>query len=216
MSNTETTEASLRAQIIEAYWSDYLEEGHPPASVFKLAKTHQFTEAEFFGEFASLSALEAVTWEQLVLNTLNTLQADEDYPGYPARQKLLAFAYTYLEHALGQRSRLLAAFPRFQPGPVPAVLKKHRKAFQDWAESLVKEAIASKEIADRKQLSDRYPDLLFGWFWYVCDYHLRDDSEQFQDTDALIEKSVNTFFDGAGNQFFDSAFDLAKFLLGRR
>ncbi len=57
--------------------------------------------------------------------------------------------------------------------------------------------------------------MLYGIFWYICDRNLNDSSEGFQDTDALIEKAINTFFDGTGTQFFDSALDLVKFLIRR-
>ncbi|MGF1452427.1 MAG: hypothetical protein ACFB21_10185 [Opitutales bacterium] len=203
-------------RILDAFWEYRLEHGCPPASAYVLCKQLGLSEREFYQHFASLDAIESVTWERLITATEATLRADADYAGYPARQKLLAFFYTYFEHALGQRSRLLAAFPRFKPGPVPCPLDRARKAFVAWAETVVDEAIASQEFADRKQLSERYPDLLFGLFWYVADFNLRDRSDGFQDSDAMVEKSVNTFCDGAGNQFLDSAFDLAKFVLGRR
>lgn len=209
-------EASIADRLIDAYWEHRLEHGAAPASVFALCKQHGLTERAFFECFASLDALVAETWNRLIAVTIQTLESDADYPAYPARQKLLAFHFTYFEHALGQRSRLLAAFPRFTPGPIPCPLQTAKKTFAAWAEATVAEGIAAGEFMDRKLLSDRYPDLLFGVFWYVATFNLRDGSNQFEDTDALIEKAVNTFCDGAGNQFFDSAFDLARFLFGRR
>lgn len=209
--SAETT-ASRHEAIIDAYWEAYLDEGKAPASVFKLAKASGISEAEFYQHFASLQAVESATWTSLVDQTVAALNRDNEYADYPARQKLLAFFYTYFEHALAQRSRLLAAFPHFEIGPAPRSLKNFRSQFVDWIKPVMTQAIDSDEVADRKQLSDRYPELLFTQFWFLCDYNLKDESERFEDTDALIEKTTNTFFDAARNQFFDSAFDLVKFL----
>ena len=213
---TSTPEPDLADRILEGYWAHRLEHGTPPPSGYALAQKLGISERELFQHFSSLDSLEAATWERLVAKTIATLQADADYPAYPARQKILAFHFTYFEHALNQRSRLLQAFPRFKPGPVPCPLKAARKTFERWAEEVVQEGIESQEFADRKGLTDRYPQALFGVFWYVADFNLRDTSYRFEDTDALVEKVVSTFADGASNSFLDSAFDLARFLIGRR
>ncbi len=208
-------ETPLATRILDAYWAFRLAHGRAPASVYALCKEVGIAEREFFSLFSSLDTLEALTWKALVTETIATLEADGEYGGYPARQKLLAFFFTFFELALGQRSRLLLAFPRFRVGGVPAVMEKAQKVFFKWADCVVQEGIDAKEFADRKRLSDRYPNLLFGAFWFLVDYNLKDESDRFEDTDALIEKTVNTFCDGARSQVFDSAFDLAKFLIGR-
>lgn len=209
-------EQDLTDTLIDSFWRDYLRSGKRPASVFQLAEENGFNETDFYRTFSSLDAVESATWKRLIDNTRRALEADSDYESYPVRQKVLAFLYTFFEVALPQRSRLLAAFPRFRVGQPPTSLRKFRGAFVDWVDPVVNDAINSNEIADRKQLSERYPDLLFALLWFIVDYNLKDESDQFQDTDALIEKSVNTFFDGARNLFFDSAFDLAKFLIRNR
>ncbi len=103
--NTEPQEQA-RQQLIDAYWSYALEHDKTPASVYKLAKASGLQETDIYKQFPTLKSIEAATWEALVTETLQTLARDPETATYTARQKLLAFTYTYMEHALGQRSRL--------------------------------------------------------------------------------------------------------------
>ena len=214
--SADTDRTSNAVAILDAYWDHVLTEGESPPSVYKFCKDAGIDEKTFFEHFASFETVESRTWERLVTRTTATLDSDPEYGAYSTQQKLLAFYFTILEVALGQRSRLLKAFPDFRVGATPPSLKKFRDAFTGWAEGVVKDGVEADELADRKQLSDRYPDLLFAQLWFLLDYNLKDESEKFQDTDALVEKSVRTFVDAARSQVFDSGFDLLKFLAGRR
>ena len=56
---------------------------------------------------------------------------------------------------------------------------------------------------------------MFEQFRSIIEYHRKDQSEEFQDTDALIEKSVRLGADIARAGTLDSAIDLGRFLLRR-
>lgn len=217
MSSKSESQTTLAERIRAAFWEEWLESGDRPASVYRVCKAASVSEREFYEVYASLDAIESKTWGQLIEDTKSELAKDPDFDSFNARQRLLSFLFAYFDQCLDARSRMLIAFPRLRPGRRPPKnLSKFRKAFKDWADDLCKFAIENNEIADRKRLSDAYPEALFGMLWYLTDFNLRDESEGFQDTDALVEKSVRAFFDGTQTQFLDSAFDLAKFLLGRR
>ena len=49
----------------------------------------------------------------------------------------------------------------------------------------------------------------------IIEFHRKDQSPEFQDTDALIEKSVRFSADMARSGTLDSAFDLGRFLMRR-
>jgi hypothetical protein len=69
------------------------------------------------------------------------------------------------------------------------------------------------EVADRKALIKLYPGILYLHLRLVIDQHLGDESEEFQRTDAFVEKTVTLAFDLFRSQALDSAVDLIRFLI---
>ncbi|MEO0794781.1 MAG: TetR family transcriptional regulator C-terminal domain-containing protein [Verrucomicrobiota bacterium] len=204
------------ADWIEAYVDYLLEHGEAPKSVFRFAKDQGMGEKAFYQHFASFDALEGEIWKGMVSDTVATLDADADYPEYPAQQKLAAFYYTFLEVALDNRSFLLLRFPGVMLVGAPGYMCKFRKAFTDYIKPVLDQAKGSKEIPERGRLNDSYPNLVYAQLLFIIDYWLKDESAQFQRTDALIEKSIALGFDLIGAQVIDSAFDLVRFLAGDR
>jgi len=200
-----------RARIIDAYWRHRLIEGRPPHSVFAFCESIGIGEETFHAEFSGFAAIESAWWTDLATTTISTLEQDSDYGAYDARQRLLAFHYTLVATAQPCRSRLTESLP--PPGPgLPAALRPLHTATRPFFEALVRQGIADKLIADRGKLSDLYPRALWEQLRWILDYHRRDTSAKFEDTDAFIEKSVRLFFDAAGTGVVESALDLARFL----
>jgi Tetracyclin repressor-like, C-terminal domain len=50
----------------------------------------------------------------------------------------------------------------------------------------------------------------------ILDFWVKDKSKGFENTDAMIEKSVNTAFDLMGSTALDSVLDFAKFMYQNR
>jgi len=202
--------------LVEAYLDGLLDDGKPPASVRTFCRQQGISEKDFYAHFASFEALEGRIWKQLVDDTVAVLQADEDYAAYPFRQKLAAFYYTYLESALDRRSYMLLRFPGIQLVNPPAYLSKCQHAFEDFVQPLLDEAKENKEVATRGKLNKTYPSLLFAQFLFIIDYWLKDESDGFERTDALVEKSTRLAFDLIGAQVFDSAIDFVRFMAGEK
>lgn len=203
-----------RAEWIDAYMEHLLDHGEPPASVYRFAKDQGVSEKAFYAHFASFDSLEGELWKGLITDTVAALEADPEYAQYPVRQKLAAFYYTFLESALDMRSFLLLRFPGMQLVCPPPYLNKFRRAFLDYIEPLLTQAKESQEIPERGRLNQTYPNLVYAQLLFIVDFWLKDESDQFQRTDALIEKSVTLGFDLIGTQVVDSAFDLVRFLAG--
>jgi hypothetical protein len=77
--------------------------------------------------------------------------------------------------------------------------------------ALVLEGISSEEIANRQLIVDKYKYMMWIQPVSIFKFWVRDGSENFEDTDALIEKAVNFSFDLMRSNGMDSFFDLAKF-----
>jgi len=203
-----------RAEWIDAYLDHLLEKGEPPPSVYRFAKDQGATEKAFYKHFASFDSLEGELWKSMITDTVDALNADADYASYPVQQKLAAFYYTFLEGALDNRSYLLLRFPGVQLVCAPGYLDKFRSAFLDYVKPLLEEAAEAKEVPQRGRLNEAYPNLVYTQLLLIIDFWLKDESDQFQRTDALVEKSITLGFDLIGAQVVDSAFDLARFLAG--
>ncbi|MGE9296042.1 MAG: TetR/AcrR family transcriptional regulator [Puniceicoccales bacterium] len=206
--------AKSRAEWIDAYLDHLLEQGEPPASVRKFAREQGATEKVFYSQFASFDALEGSIWKALISETVDALHADPEYADYPVQQKLAAFYFTFLDGALDQRSFLLLRFPGVQLVTPPHYLNAFRDAFLDYIKPVLDEARDGQEIPKRGELNKVYPGLLYAQLLFIIDFWLKDESEQFQRTDALVEKSIKLAFDVIGAQVVDSAFDLVRFLAG--
>lgn len=196
------------------FWDHTLTHGERPKSVYAFCKHYAFTEEEFYAHFSGFDSLESSYWKSSVTDTIAVLQADDDYAGYTTHQKLLAFYYTFFAHIQKNRSRFVECFPCLQQ-LTPKPLKAMRSSFTDWATEIIHEGIETGEIADRKKLNELYAKGLFEQLRFLIDYYKKDTSDAFQDTDALIEKSVRFFADSASSGVLDSALDLARFMLRR-
>lgn len=207
-----TSKKKAAEDLENQYWHVLLTTGKRPSSVYAFTQEIGMEESEFYQHAASFEALEAAYWDRLVEETIKVLHKDKEYADYPGDQKILAFFFTFFVHAQKNRSRLVVFFPR--SGCFKA-LKPMRKRFIEFAREIVQEGIEDGTIADRKKISEKYPELLFEQFRSIIEFHRKDQSDEFQDTDALIEKSVRFSADIARSGTLDSAFDLGRFLMRR-
>ncbi len=199
-----------------AYWEYVLEHGKKPASVYKLSKEIKINEKDFYGCFSSFQALVEYSWQQLVLETQQILDADADYQAYDSRGKLLAFFYTFFEKALGHRSRFLSAFPRREKALFCPSLRGMKEAFDASAKDLMAHVISEGGSPIPAKITEE--SYRGGWpvFLFLIDFWLNDTSENFQDTDSLIEKTVRFGHEVTHFSAVEAAFDLGKFLFGRK
>lgn len=211
-SNSPRDEHPTPADIPELYWDYILTEEKPAANVYAFCKHCGIDESTFYQQASSFQSIEARFWESCIRDTVEVLEKDEDYPDYDLHNKLLAFFFTFFSIIQPKRSRLLLRFPHCSE-LLPGSLQKMYKAFSDWADPLITQATGNEEIADRKKLNQYYSKGLFFQLRMVIDYYKKDSSEQFQDTDALIEKSIRLFIDSSRSGALDSAIDLTRFLL---
>ncbi len=203
-----------KTDLQEAYWKHLLLEGERPKSVYAFMDSQGGEEADFYHSFASLDAIESGYWEATVNETIRVLESDDDYAGYPADQKLLAFYYTYITHIQGSRSRFVGYFPK-PSMKAPHILKGMRHRFKEYASVIVSEGVRGGVYADRKKLMERYDDLMFMHFMAIIHFYIKDSSDSFQDTDAFIEKSSQFATMAAANGVLESGFDFVRFLAGK-
>ena len=215
--STKTTsrksEVDIKDKLKDAYIEYVLLNGHEPASVFQFTKQIKTPEGEFYQYFNSFKALEKEIWQGFFEVVVNKLEADEMYKNYSAREKLLAFYFTWIEVLKNNRSYVLYNISRTSKSEInPDYLKTFRHSYIEYVKSLLEEARENQEIVDRKFISDRYQEGLWLQLLFVLRFWSEDDSLSFEKTDAAIEKAVNLSFELMGRGPLESIVDFAKFI----
>lgn len=206
-------DSGVRAKILAAFSAHMAEEGHAPRTVAKFCRELGITEVVFYRHFPSLPAVEKAFWRDWMAGVIGVVESGAEWAEFTARERYLAFLFALIQAATERRSLLLERFHDIAPLANPAALEGLRSEFLEFARRLVDHGIALGEIAERRGLKNLYPGILYAHLRWVIDYHLKDESEEFDRTDAFIEKTVRLAFDLFRTQAFDSAADLLRFLL---
>ncbi len=157
-------------------------------------------------------------WEQeemrlVLLKAKTLLSEDATFNEYTSREKVLAVFFTWLElldeyrgffeslHQIQSRSRTATIWNEVKP------------EFLAWIRSLIDEGISNREIANRPFLPQWYDNLIWAQATAILAFWMHDHSEEYAQTDALIEKSVNFIFDIIQPNALDSGWDLLSFLV---
>ena len=197
-----------------AYVEQVLVEGKPPSSVFLFCRNLKISESDFYVHFNSFPALEKAIWDDLLTETIEILNKDENYPNYTVREKMLALLFTWVEQLKENRSYVGYQFANIPRQDVmPGFLGAAKLTFESFFKELIVEGVESDEIADRKPLTMHYAKAFWAQFVFVTRFWVGDESKGFEKTDAFIEKSVHFAFNLVGKGVIDSFLDLSKFLM---
>lgn len=208
-------------RIKEAYLAYVLDHNQPPASVYQLTRQLGMPEAEFYRYYPSFAAIDRELWAGFGRQARTRAAQEPVWAEYGAREKLLAFYFTLLEILKQNRSYALLSLRRSLrrvPGLTPPVLDGFRQDFEAFVADLLREGRLTEEVAPRPVLQAQYPRAFWQQALFVLGFFAKDESLNFERTDAAVEKAVTLSFDLVGRNTLDSALDLARFLLqsGRR
>jgi hypothetical protein len=206
-----------KSALFQAYKNSVLEHGKRPASVYAFCKEIQYNEQAYYNEFNSLDVLEKEIWLSFFQDTVMQLEADETYQNYSAREKLLAFYFSWIQTLKENRSYILVLRDMFTVSDLMKDrLELFRLAFEDYATNIVKSGYETREIKERKFISDQYAKGLWLQALFVLKYWVDDTSKGFEMTDAAIEKSVDLSFNLISSNTLDSLIDFGKFMLVKK
>lgn len=199
-------------RIINSYIKYLSEHQKQPKSIAAFMEELKLKEETFYKYFKNFEKVEIEFWKKRFDETIKTIEKEEVYAGYSVNEKLLSFYYTWIENLKEYRSYAKYVLKEEKIYELyPSCLEAFKKGFDEYVSMLINEGVETEEIASRKFITDKYVYLL----WYqpvsILKFWVKDESEQFEDTDALIEKTVNFSFDLMRSNGLDSFFDLAKF-----
>lgn len=194
-----------------------LEDGKPSDSVYAFCKKLKMDEDSFYKLYNSLEMIDKDIWLGWFENTIATLNADETYNSYSAKEKLLAYYFTWVQNLRKNRSYVLMQKKNLDLKSIRNdQLSEFKKAFELYINSLLNQGMDENQIQERKFISDKYHYGFWLQLLFVLDYWIKDTSLDFEQTDAAIEKAVNLSFKLIGENALDSIIDFGKFLLQKK
>ncbi|SHK78353.1 TetR/AcrR family transcriptional regulator [Hymenobacter psychrotolerans] len=209
-------EPSPKARIKQAYLEYVLRKGTPPASVYKLTRKLGLPEQEFYRVYANFDAIDRELWADFGREARATAEREPVWAQYGSREKLLSFYYTLLEILKRNRSYALQALRRSlhrMPGLTSRVLDDFRQEFEVFVDEILRDGRRTEEVASRPLVQEQYPRAFWQQLLFVLGYFAKDDTVDFERTDAAVEKAVTLSFDLIGRNSFDSALDFVRFLV---
>lgn len=200
----------MKPEIQNAYKAWVEKNGQKPTSFEALAAEMGRPEAEIAAEYPTLKAIEEALIQELFNKMEMILTSSPEFSAYSFREQLLAVFFTWTE-ILQENWGWLAILSGRNAG----WMAKIETNFTTLLQQILANGKASREVADRLLLSDWNDGILWWQLQQVTDFWMSDTSENHEQTDALIEKSVNFWVDLIQPNFADSAFDLARWLWNR-
>ncbi|GAB2952099.1 hypothetical protein GCM10027048_16430 [Hymenobacter coalescens] len=202
-------------RIKRAYLEYVLRHNQPPASVYLLSEQLGLPEAEFYRYYATFAAIDREIWADFGRQAREQASREPVWAEYGAREKLLAFYYTLLEILKQNRSYALQSLRRSlrgMPALTPRVLDDFRQDFETFVADVLRAGRQTDEVAGRPLVQEQYPRAFWQQALFLLGFFAKDESLNFERTDAAVEKAVTLSFDLVGRNTLDSALDLARFL----
>jgi hypothetical protein len=202
---------------IENIQSEYIRflllNGTDPISVLHFTEGIGITEDDFYTHFNSFKAIEKTIWGGFITETIQVLHNDSEYESYSAREKTLAFFYTFIEVLKNNRSFVLFRLGDWSTEKgFPLFLNDFFKEFGEYMNIVISEAIDKQEILSRPVVSNQYVQFYKMSISYILKVWIGDSSSEHQVTDAAIEKSVNLIYDLLQKGPLDGMIDFVKFI----
>jgi hypothetical protein len=199
-------------KITQGFIEFQLLNGRKPHSVLELTKKLKITEEEFYKHFPTLDKIAQKIPLNNLLNAVQRLHQDANYPEFTAREKLLGIFFTLFEELNKNRSYYLFNYTDIQQISSQAKDWKPFLSELDLTiDQILSEAKREEEIKDRPLIGEHYSKGFKLVFTYLFRVWIKDESEGFSSTDAAIEKTVNLSFDMLQSNQLDALIDFGKF-----
>ncbi|MCT4581917.1 MAG: TetR family transcriptional regulator C-terminal domain-containing protein [Flavobacteriales bacterium] len=210
--NEEIENIDLKALLQNEYILYLLRNGKPPVTVFAFCEQLEISETDFYAVFNSFKVLESSIWEHFFNETLHALNQDAEFPSYSSHEKVLSFLYTIIEVFKQNRSFIVLKVGELSRKEFrPKSLTTFRTLYNNWTKEIVSKGLETEEIATRPIITEKYDEVFWGQFLYILRVWINDESNDFQTTDAAIEKTSALIFELLKKGPIDLLIDFLKF-----
>ncbi len=150
-------------------------------------------------------------WSAIFDKTLEICQEDENYSTYSAREKMLAFVFTFLQNITLDEPQFASLLKQKR---IPFLNNTHLAAlksdFNNYTDTLIFEATNSGEIQARPLIANYYKQVLWNAFSSILYFWAKDKSDHKENTDVMVEKTIHFTFDLLAPNAIDSGVDLIQ------
>ena len=186
--------------------------GKRPVTVFKFCEELGVDEYIFYKYYNSFRSVETAVWLTFYQEVKKALDQDSEYSSYSAYEKYLSFLYTVVEVYKQNRSYVVLRYAEVDRKSFrPWFMDAFREKFTLWTKEILDEGFESNEIISRPLISSKYHEALWVQLLYITRVWANDESEDFQVTDAAIEKSSVLLFELMKSGPVDLLIDFLKF-----
>lgn len=200
-------------RLIEMYMDDILMNGESSQSVYAFAKKNNFDESAFYEHFNSFEMLEKSIFKVFCSNTIEMLEATEEYNSYDSKHKLLSFYYTFFELLTANRSYVFLRLKQNKDKLQSLrLLGKLREEFIYFVRGLGIQPVDFKNEKINKVQDKGIEESAWVQLLLTMKFWLEDESPAFEKTDMFIEKSIKAQFDLMDITPIKSVLDFAKFI----
>ncbi|MEL6132399.1 MAG: TetR family transcriptional regulator C-terminal domain-containing protein, partial [Bacteroidota bacterium] len=188
-------------------------EGQRPPSVQDFMQKMGKTEADFYEVAGSFEGLEQSIFIDYFEETLDRLRQAPEFQAYDSGQRYAALYFTWLE-VLGNNRSVVRIIQQHDSGWLwPDYLEAVKTPFVNFIKELLQDGVDEDEIADRWFINNSYTTILWEQAKNTLSYWLKDNSQGFERTDALVEKQVRFVFDLIRPNLIDSGWDLLRYVV---
>ena len=199
--------------IISMYMDYVLEKNEEPKNVYSFCKEHKIEETDFYKFFGSIDALKQDIWVKFFENAEASITKEADFESYSDKNKLLTLYFTLFEILTLNRSFVLFSLKENKEGLKNLKsLKQFRNQFKDFIVTIIDSDTSVTNDRISKVTKPVFSEGAWIQFLFLLKFWMDDTSKEFEKTDVLIEKSVNTVVDLLNTKPLESLFDLGKFL----
>ena len=178
-------------------------------------------EQTFDAFFESIEDLEMTIWEVLMRQSIETVQADPIFNEFSAKEKILSLYYTFFENASLNQEYLKKNIRMTKN--IRSRLKlfdKLKPTYQAFVRNVLAQSSRYQPLLNisvfEKFTQSSRDNGSWGLFLFLLDFWQKDESNEFEKTDAAIEKAVTLATSLIDRSPFDHALDFGKFLWKER
>lgn len=209
---TADSQIDHKIELREEFLLHLLRTGEAPVTVYAFCEQLGKEESEFYLHYGSFKAIEKDIWNEMFTKVIAILNQDGNYAQYSSYEKWLSFLYTFIEILKENRSYIvLRCEPLERKDFRPWFMDGMREEFKNYTKDIVGSGLETEEIAQRPIITDKYYEVLWAQVLYVIRVWVNDESEDFQVTDAAVEKTSALLFELMKRGPIDMLVDFVKF-----
>lgn len=153
-------------------------------------------------------------WTAVFDKTQEICLQDTNYAIYSAREKMLAFVFTFLQNLNEDESTFSALILQQK---VPFFINKNlaelKVQFYSFSDTLIFDATNSGEIQARPFIANYYQQTVWNSLVAILYFWANDKSNYKENTDVMVEKAIHFTFDLLAPNPIDSGIDLIQHFL---